>query len=169
MPLRRVAALFNPATAAQQGQYYWLPFEGSASKASLEPVATPVQSEAEIDTVLASAASVARTGLVVMPDLFTVRYRKRIIAAAASYHLPAIYPYRYFAREGGLLGYGIDLMDQYRGAATYVDHILRGERVSEMPVQGPAKFELAINSATARALGLTIPLAVLARADEVIE
>ena len=95
--------------------------------------------------------------------------RERIIAAAARSRIPAIYPYRYFVADGGLVAYGIDLFDQYRRAAVYADRILRGESPVGLPVQGPAKFDLAINLKTAAALGLTVSPTLLARADEVIE
>jgi putative ABC transport system substrate-binding protein len=92
-----------------------------------------------------------------------------IIALAAKYKLPAIYPYRYVVTSGGLISYGFDLADQYRHSASYVDRILKGEKPAELPVQAPTKYELAINLKTARALGLTIPSSLLATADKVIE
>jgi putative tryptophan/tyrosine transport system substrate-binding protein len=95
--------------------------------------------------------------------------RASIIILAARYRLPAIYPFRYFAIEGGLMSYGIDQIDQWRGAATYVDRILKGEKPADLPVQAPTKFELVINLKTAKALGLEVPAKLLALADEVIE
>ena len=88
---------------------------------------------------------------------------------AARYRLPAIYPFRIFAAEGGLLSYGFDQIDSWRGAATYVDRILRGEKPADLPVQAPTKFELIVNLKTAKTLGLTIPGTMLARADQVID
>ena len=105
----------------------------------------------------------------VLPDTATNNYRKSIIAQVARYRLPAVYPYRFFAEEGGLASYGIDVVDAYRQAASYVDRILRGEKPGELPVQGPAKFELAINLKTAKALGLELPPMLLGRADDVID
>jgi putative ABC transport system substrate-binding protein len=165
----RVAALFNPATAAGRGSYYWPPFEAAGSWSSVEPLQAPVESEADIEKQLVSLAATPRSGLAVMPDVFTVVNRARIISLAAVHRLPAVYPYRYFAEDGGVMSYGIDLADQYRRAARYVDRIFRGEKADELPVQGPAKFELVINQATAKALGLGVPPTLLARADEVIE
>ena len=105
----------------------------------------------------------------VQPDAITTARRELIISLAARYRLPAVYPFRFFVTEGGLASYGIEVIDVYRQAAAYVDRILRGEKPSELPVQAPVKFELAINLKTAKALGLEIPASVLARADEVIE
>jgi putative ABC transport system substrate-binding protein len=99
----------------------------------------------------------------------TTRHRDLIIALAARLRLPAVYPYRFFVTIGGLISYGPDFVDQYRQAAGYVDRILKGEKPAELPVQAATKYELAINLKTAKALGLTVPPAVLARAGEVIE
>ena len=96
-------------------------------------------------------------------------FRQLIIELAAEHHLPAIYPFRFFAAEGGLLSYGPDQIDQWRGAAIYVDRILRGEKPGDLPVQAPTKFELVVNMKTAKALGFNIPPAFPLRADEVIE
>ena len=96
-------------------------------------------------------------------------YRELIVTLAAQHRLPVIYPYRFFVTGGGLISYGPDLVSQYRRAATYVDRILRGEKPADLPVQAPTKYELVINLKTAKALGLTMPPSVLARADEVIE
>jgi putative ABC transport system substrate-binding protein len=98
-----------------------------------------------------------------------VVHRDLIITLAARHKLPAIYPYPYFVRDGGLICYGPDLLDQYRRAAGYVDRILKGEKPADLPVQAPTKYELVINLKTAKALALTVPDNLLARADEVIE
>jgi ABC-type uncharacterized transport system substrate-binding protein len=92
-----------------------------------------------------------------------------IIALAAHHRLPSVYPFRYFVASGGLMSYGIEMLETYRQAASYVDRILRGEKAADLPVQAPTKYELVINLKTARALGIDIPTSVLARADEVIE
>jgi putative ABC transport system substrate-binding protein len=104
-----------------------------------------------------------------MPDVFTSRHRAPIILAAARNNLPAVYWQPVFARDGGLLSYGVDQIDTFRRAATYVDRILRGERPGDLPVQFPVKYEIAVNLKTAKALGLTVPETLLATADEVIQ
>jgi hypothetical protein len=108
-------------------------------------------------------------GLLVLPDNFTTDHHRAIITLAARYRLPAVYPYRLFTAAGGLMSYGIDVSDRYRGAASYVDRILKGAKPADLPVQAPTKFELVINLKTAKALGLDVPPTLLARADEVIE
>jgi putative tryptophan/tyrosine transport system substrate-binding protein len=111
----------------------------------------------------------ASAGLVVMPDTSTTVFRQTIISLTNRYRLPTIYPFAFFVADGGLMSYGIDLVDSLRGAATYVDRILRGAKPDELPVQLPTKFELVINLKTARALGLTMPPALIATADYIIE
>ena len=123
----------------------------------------------EIERAVATFASQPDGGLIVTPNRYTLANRGSIIILAARHRLPAIYPFRYFATEGGLMSYGSDQIDQWRGAATYVDRILRGEKPGELPVQAPTKFELVVNLKTAKALGLNIPPAFPLRADEVIE
>ena len=104
-----------------------------------------------------------------MPDTTTFVHRARLILAAARNNVPAVYWISNFARDGGLLSYGVDLPDLYRRAATYVDRILRGEKPGDLPVQFPTKFEMVVNLKTAKALGLTVPQSIMLRADEVIE
>ena len=107
--------------------------------------------------------------MVVPPDFVLTTYRALIVSSAARHKLPAVYPFRYFAAEGGLLSYGIDLGDQFLRAASYINRILRGDKAEDLPIQQPTKFELVINLKTAKALSLDIPSTLLARADEVIE
>ena len=164
----RVAMMFNPATATYAE--YWLnPFKAAAVSFAMEAIAAPVRDRSELETVIAAQARDPNGSLISMPDSFADAHRVEIISLAARYRLPAVYPYRFFTELGGLLSYGIDVTDNFRRAATYADRILKGEKPSDLPVQAPVKFELAINLKTARALGLTIPPPLLAIADEVIE
>jgi putative ABC transport system substrate-binding protein len=121
------------------------------------------------ERAIAAFAGEPDGGLVVTPNNYTLANRGSIIILAARHRLPAIYPFRIFAAEGGLISYGFDVIDSWRGAATYVDRILRGEKPGEIPVQAPTKFELVVNLKTANALGLSIPPAFPLRANEVIE
>jgi putative ABC transport system substrate-binding protein len=123
----------------------------------------------DIEQAVTAFASRADGGLLVMPHSKTISDRGSIMTLAARHRLPAVYPFRYFAAEGGLIAYGPDQDDPWRGSATYVDRILRGERPGELPVQAPTKFELVVNLKTAKALGLSIPPAFPLRADVVIE
>jgi ABC-type uncharacterized transport system substrate-binding protein len=115
------------------------------------------------------AARQERGGLLVLPDSFTIVHRDAIVALAAQHRLPAVYAYRFFTAAGGLMSYSVDLSDQFRRTATYVDRILRGAKPADLPIQAPTKFELAINLKTAKALGVTVAPSLLATADEVIE
>jgi putative tryptophan/tyrosine transport system substrate-binding protein len=123
----------------------------------------------EIERAVAAMAQQSNGGLIVLPGSLTLLHRKLIIAVAAQYRLPAVYPYRYHISDGGLISYGPDATEQYRRAAGYVDRILKGEKPADLPVQAPTKYELVINLRTAKALGLEVPPTLLARADEVIE
>ena len=107
--------------------------------------------------------------MIVLPNSLAIVYRKPIIALAEEHRLPAVYPFRYFVTEGGLIYYGPDPVEQYRLAASYIDRVLKGENPASLPVQAPTKFEMVINSKTAKTLGLTIPPNLLTTADEVIE
>jgi putative ABC transport system substrate-binding protein len=164
----RVAMLFNPATATY-AEYYLNPFKAVAASFAVEAIAAPVRDGSELDSVVAALAYEPNSGLIAMPDSFMNAHRVDIISLAARYHLPAVYPYRFFAELGGLLSYGNDLTDNFRRAATYADRILKGARPSELPVQAPVKFELVINLKAATALALTVPPTLLGRADKVIE
>jgi putative ABC transport system substrate-binding protein len=165
----RVGFLFNPATSPGGGLYFLRPFEAAAPLFNVQPISTPVEDVVDIERAVAPLAVGANGGMIVNSDVFTTRHRAAIIAAAARHHVPAIYPFAYFAADGGLAAYGTDVRDLWRRAASYIDRILRGEKPADLPVQAPTKFELVINLKTAKALGLEIPPTLLARADEVIE
>jgi len=148
----RVAMLFNPATATYFE--YWLnPFKAAAASFAVEAIAAPVRDRSELESVIAEQARTPNGGLVVMPDTFMDIHRVELTSLAARYRLPAVYPYRQYTAVGGLLSYGDDLIDNFRRAPTYVDRILKGEKPSELPVQGPVKFHLVINLKTAKSLG----------------
>ena len=133
------------------------------------PITAPVRSDLEIETAITTLGREPGGGLVLMPDVFTNVHRAPIILAAARNNVPAVYWLPEIAREGGLLSYGVDQVDSYRRAASYVDRILRGEKPGDLPVQFPTKFEMVLNLKTAKALGLAVPPSILLRADEVIE
>jgi putative ABC transport system substrate-binding protein len=164
--ITRVAYLFNPNTAPL---FYARAVESASPLLSIKPFAAAVQDADEMERVVQQFARASDSALLVLPDLFTATNRQSIIALAARHRLPAIYPVRYFVAGGGLMSYGIELLETYRQAASYVDRVLKGERPSELPVQQPTKFEFVINLKTAKALGLEVPPTLLARADEVIE
>jgi ABC-type uncharacterized transport system substrate-binding protein len=124
---------------------------------------------AEIDRGIGAFARGSNDGLIVTASPLAVAHRKLIVDLAARYRLPAVYFARLFVANSGLMSYGVDVTDQYRGAASYVDRILRGEKPANLPVQAPSKYELVVNLRTAKALRLSIPPSLLARADEVIE
>src|SRR6516165_1986470 len=165
--MKRVAVLFGsdaPATVA-----FLRMAETIAPSLGIQVTSIDVHGGVEIERAVAAFARQPDGGLIVTPHPSLIANRRSIIALAAGHRLPAVYPFRYLAIEGGLMSYGPDQIDQWRGAATYVDRILRGEKPGELPVQAPTKFELVINLKTAKALGLDIPAAFPLRADEVIE
>jgi putative ABC transport system substrate-binding protein len=163
----RVAVFFeagNPSSVQ-----YVTAMEAAASLLGVGLVPSPVQSEMDIQQAFASFTAEPNGAVVAVPTAGVVRHRGQIIALAAKHRLPAMYPYRFFSAEGGLMSYGTDMASQFRQAALYIDRILKGEKPSDLPVQLPTKFELVINLKTAKELGLTIPTGLLVRADEVIE
>jgi putative ABC transport system substrate-binding protein len=165
--LKRVAVMFNPNTAPLST--YMSSFETTAQSLKIAPIIAPVHSAVEIETIIIGLGHEPRGGLVVMPDTFMIVHRVPILSAAARNNVPAVYSLSEFARDGGLLSYGPELVDISRRAATYVDRILRGASPAELPVQLPIKYEMAVNLKTAKALGLTVPQSILLRAEEVIE
>jgi putative ABC transport system substrate-binding protein len=165
--LKRAAIMFNPDAAL--ASTYVPSFETAARSLKVVPISAPVHSDAEIEMAIIALGREPRGGLVVMPDGFTNEHRAPIILAATRNNVPAVYSVSEFVRDGGLLSYGADQVDDYRRAATYVNRILRGEKPGDLPVQFPTKFEMVVNRKTAKALGLAVPPSILLRADEVIE
>jgi putative ABC transport system substrate-binding protein len=165
--LKRAAIMFNPDTSP--GSAYMPSFEIAARSLKVVPITAPVHSDAEIETAIIAVGGELGGGLVVIPDTFMVVHRASIISAAARNNVPAVYQLSAYARDGGLLSYGVDPIDNWRRAASYVDRILRGAKPGDLPVQFPTKFEMVVNLKTAKALGLAVPPSILLRADEVIE
>jgi len=165
--MRRVAVLFGSDSAANVA--FLRAAEAVAPSLDVQLTAVDVHGGVDIERAIAIFAGQPDGGLIVLPHPSTATDRGSVILLAARHRLPAVYPYRYFATEGGLMSYGPDQIEQWRGAASYVDRILRGEKPGELPVQAPTKYELVINLKTARVLGLNIPPAFPLRADEVIE
>jgi putative ABC transport system substrate-binding protein len=165
--LKRAAIMFNPDTALTST--YMPSLETAAQSLKVEPIMRPVHGDAEIETAIIALGREPQSGLVVMPDYLMTAHRASIISAAARAYIPAVYWNSLLARGGGLLSYGVALVDKWRRAATYVDRILRGATPGDLPVQFPTKLEMVVNLKTAKALGLTIPETLLATADEVIQ
>jgi ABC-type uncharacterized transport system substrate-binding protein len=166
--IRRITLMFNPRTVP----YYPLflrEFGAAAAPLAAELSATPVRDAAEIETAVTAFARDPGGGLIAAPDPFINTHRASIIALAEQQRLPVIFSFRQFVTEGALMSYGPDTSDIVRRSASYVDRILRGEKPADLPVQAPVKFALVINLKTAKGLGLTVPLTLQARADEVIE
>jgi len=163
----RVAVIRDPAISAGIGQFGAIQSMGSSVGVEVSPVNVRVASE--IENTIAAFSRQPNAGLIVTASALALFHRDLLIMLAARHKLPTVYFRRIFVTNGGLLSYGIDLTDQYRRAASYIDRILKGEKPAELPVQQPTKFEFAINLKTAKALGLTVPATLLARADEVIE
>jgi putative ABC transport system substrate-binding protein len=164
----RAAILFNPATAPYS-EIFLDPFRTAGSSLGVEVTAARVGEGASLESVIAAQAQAPHAGIIAMPDSFLNARRAELTALAARHRVPAVYAFRIFPETGGLMSYGIDLLDNYRRAGGYADRILRGANPSELPVQAPVKLELVINLKTARALGLEVPWFLQQRADEVIE
>jgi putative tryptophan/tyrosine transport system substrate-binding protein len=162
----RASLLFNPDTAPY-GLSYVLSFEAAAALLIVEPHTMSVRDVAEMERAIAVLGT--GNGLIVVNDTFNLSNRKVIMALAAQYQLPAIYPLHFFATEGGLMSYGPDVVEIHRRSASYIDRILKGESAGNLPIQQPTKYELVINTKTARMLGLDVPPTLLASADQVIE
>jgi putative ABC transport system substrate-binding protein len=165
--LKRAAIMFNPDTDAASA--YMPSFETAARSLKVVLITAPVHSDVEIETAIAALGREPGGGLVVMAGAFTIAHCAPIIIGSGPKQRTGGLLAIYYARDGGLLSYGVDPVDPYRRAATYVDRILRGAKPGDLPVQLPTKFEMAVNRKTATALGLAIPPSILLRADEVIE
>jgi putative ABC transport system substrate-binding protein len=162
----RVAAFRDPTSAAGIGQFSAI--QSVAQSLGVELVPFSVRDAGEIERGVAAFARSSNGGLIITAGGTAFR-RELIIGLASRHKLPAVYPYRYYAKDGGLISYGPDTRDPIRRAAAYVDRILKGENPADMPVQAPTKYEPVINLKTAKTLGLTIPQSLLATADGVIE
>ena len=163
----RVGVLRDTAVGSGVGQYAIIQAVAPSLGVELRPI--DMRDAGEIERAVVAFARVPNSGLIIVGAPSLVVHRNLIITLAARHQLPAVYPIPYLARSGGLISYGPNSIDPYRRSADYVDRILKGEKPADLPVQAPTKYELVINLKTARALGLTIPPMVLARADEVIE
>jgi putative ABC transport system substrate-binding protein len=162
-----VTAVCHPDSAPAGGAYFLQPLQIAAASMSLGFDVFVLREPTDIESVMAAGKPGA--SIVVLPDQFTCAHRESIVESAARYRVPAIYPFRPFADAGGLISYGIDLLDLYRRVPSYVHHILNGAKPADLPVQSPAKIELVVNRRAANTLGLSVPRIMIARADEVIE
>ena len=163
----RAAVIRNPMTPAGAGQLGAIQAVAPTFRVEIIPI--DVRDASETEHAIAAFAGKPNGGLIVLSTSLAVAHREQIITSAARHRLPAVYPFRIYVNDGGLVSYGPDKIDPYRRAASYVDRILKGEKPADLPVQAPTRYELVVNLKTAKALGLTIPPSLLARADEVIE
>jgi putative ABC transport system substrate-binding protein len=165
--ITRAAVLRDPTVGSGTSQFAVIQAMAPSLRVEVNPV--NARDAGEIERAIAAFARSANGGLIVTGSALAALHRGLIVTLAARHKLPAVYFFRSFVAAGGLISYGADFVDQYRRAAGYVDRILRGEKPADLPVQGPTKYETVLNLKTAKALGLTVPQTVLARADEVIE
>jgi putative tryptophan/tyrosine transport system substrate-binding protein len=165
--MKRVAVIRDPGVAPGTGQFAVI--QGVAPALGLEVTVISIRDRAEMERAVSAFAGSPNGGLVVTAGPLSTLYQNLIIALAAKHKLPSVYPFRFFATAGGLISYGPSFDDQVRSAAGYIDRILKGEKPGDLPVQTPTKYELAINLKAAKAMGMTVPRALLERADEVIE
>jgi len=166
--LSRVAFLFNPQTAPF-ARYYLEPFQAAASALSIRPIEAPVHDAAEVESLITKLGREGSAGVIVMPEASSGGYFGTVRSFAERYRVPTMFALGIHAETGGLASYGVDYPELLRKAANYTDRILKGTRPTELPVQIPTKFEFIINLKTAKAIGLTVPASLLARADQVIE
>jgi putative ABC transport system substrate-binding protein len=163
----RTAVLRDPEVTVGIGQFAMI--QGVAPSLGVDVRAINLRDAGDIERAVTAFAGSPNGGLILTISPSAVAHHELIIALAAKYKLPAVYYRRYYVASGGLISYGYDALQQYRGVAGYVDRILKGEKPADLPVQAPNKYELVINLKTAKALGLDVPHSLLARADEVIE
>jgi putative ABC transport system substrate-binding protein len=163
----QVAVIVNPDNP--NASFFLRSVDTVAPSFGVETLATPVRNKAEIEGAISTLASRSIGGLIVLPDALAIVHSQLIVGLAARYRLPVVYPFRDFVVDGGLVSYGMNLSENYRRAADYVDRILRGANPADLPVQAPTKFELVINLKTAKVLGIDVPLHLQQLADEVIE
>jgi putative ABC transport system substrate-binding protein len=167
--ISRVAFIFDPKVAPGGGSYYTKLIEDAAPRFAVAATPMPVHSAADIESAVGEFVGKPSGGLLVLPDATTNLHLELILALAARHRLPAVYAFRYIAAEGGLMSYGVDVVELFRRAADYVNRILRGAKPAELPVQLPEKFQLVLNLKTAAAMGLAVPTSLQLLADEVIE
>jgi putative ABC transport system substrate-binding protein len=167
--VRRAAAMFNPETAPYVPSFYLPSFEAAARSLKIEPIVAQVHSDTEIQMLLTSLGGEPGSGLIALPDSYSINHAAQIALLAARNNIPAVYFNGSLARAGGLLSYAADSQDIFRRAAVYVSRILHGEKPAVLPVQLPVRFVMTLNVGAAKGLGLMVPPSILLRADEVIE
>ena len=167
--LTRVRLMYHPPSSAPLHRYYRKPVKDAAGSLGIEAVVAPVDDVPGVESVFASQEREPSTGLIIFPDAFTELHLTEIVSLAVRHRVPAVNWSRSFADGGGLMSYGPYLLDEHRRAAAYADRILKGEQPSQLPVQAPLKYQMAINLKTAKALGLTVPQTLLVAADDLIE
>jgi len=165
--VKHVTMIFNPDNRVTP--LFARIFESAAAPLGIEPATAQIHNLSDVERVVAETAAKPDGGVLFPPDITIELLAKQIVAVVARNQLPAIYSLRSFVRSGGLIYYGADRLDQYRGCATYVDRILRGEKAGDLPYQQPTKYELVINMKAAKTLGLSVPQRLLFTADEVVE
>jgi putative ABC transport system substrate-binding protein len=165
----RIGLMFNPETSRGNADLMIATIETAATSFGLEAIRMPVDKLDRIEASVGEFVEKPNSDAIVLPDAWLVVHRALVIQAMNKHRVPAVYPFGFWAREGGLIGYGNDLVEPFRLSASYVDRILRGEKPGELPIQQPTKFELVVNPKTAKAIGLEIPQTIMARADEIIE
>jgi len=165
--LKNVSVLLDPKYTAFNS--LWLEIESTAPKQGITPHAAFASSLSEIEQALKAVSKQEQPGLIVSPSPVNTVNRKRIISIVNESRVPAIFPFRFYVRDGALMAYGFNAADQFRRAAAYVDRILKGEKPGDLPVQGPISFEFGINQMTAKSMGLTVPQSLLIAADEIVQ